>query len=128
MKIYYRCDNGPMTDGSMTIVGRIYKDDVLPATREAQLNGALASHGESPKCEEKHSHTKGCAVPMVDVVRPAMEKYFAEWDATPEDPTPVAMPMKEETVVEDGKAKKVQVEDRDLAAHDVSEAASEVVK
>lgn len=52
---------------------------------------------------------------LLDSVKPAMKRYFIDWDAAPDDPVHVEMPKK--TVVtkdENGKDKKSKVDDRDL--------------
>jgi hypothetical protein len=117
MKIYYECHRA-MTNGEIVIVGEIFKDDVKYKASGEKFE-PLAGHGETVKCLEKHSHGKPCAVPFVDVVRPAMESYFAAWDAQPEDAVAVDMPKKQITVKEDGKDKVQSVDDKDLAAHDL---------
>lgn len=134
MKIYNECLRA-MSDGEIVIVGSIYKDDIKYKP-SGEAYEPLASHGETVKCENPtkgHVHAKSCAIPFVDVVAPAMNAYFAAWDAQPEDAVAVAMPKKTIQVVEDGKTKAVQVDDKDLAVKDfvapvVAEVAAEEVK
>jgi hypothetical protein len=113
MKIFYKADR-IMSDGEIVIVGRIYKDDVLPTDPIDQTNKAMQAHGETVRCAEEHKHGLDCAKAALATVKPSMEAYFAAWDALPEDAVHVEMPQKEVTVKEDGKTKTKMVDDRDL--------------
>lgn len=127
MEIFYRADN-VLSSGEIVIVGRIYKDDVLPDSEDARLNGALAAHGETIFCQQKHAHSKSCAQALLDQhdqdakgkdipgtsAREKHEAWFAAWDSTPEDPVPVDMPEKTIAVVENGRQLARVVDDRDL--------------
>jgi hypothetical protein len=120
VKIYYEAMR-VMDDGEVVILGEIFKDDIKYKPSGEKFE-PLAGHGETVFCKDPtpgHVHAKSCAVPFVDVVRPAMDAFFASWDAAPEDPKPVAMPKKSIQVVEDGKPKAQQVDDKDLAALDL---------
>lgn len=113
MQIFYKADR-IMSDGEILIVGRIYKDDVLPDSHEKQMNGALAGHGETVRCTEVHAHSKDCAKSLLPLVKASMESYFKAWDEAPEDPVHVEMPKKTVVSKVDGKDKKIEVDDRDL--------------
>lgn len=125
MAIKYTLNEGGYvkTDGEIQIVG-IGEDGT--------------KHAERGQCRAKHGHTKDCAKALLDhkpvlqeagvdgrgdhipeqlepSIRERMEKWFLDYDATPDDPVEVEMP-KRTVRVNDGKGKLVdkEVEDRDL--------------
>lgn len=122
-----------MTDGEITIVGKIYKNDD-PNTE------TLAAHGETAYCQCGGKHSKACAQQILDLepvvqaagkneetgedipeikgpsMRAKIAEWFAQWDLMPEDPLHVAMPKKQvQEKGDNGKMVTKMVDDRDLS-------------
>lgn len=110
-------DRGPNGECGIVLVGTLKE------------GGKEWSHGETVYCAEAHQHSKACAQAMLDhkpvlgkddkgadILGPSARERIQAWmnEAEPAPADVAPLPKKEVEQVVDGKAKKIQVEDRDL--------------